>query len=167
MIRLLFQFWWVGQTERVTWVTWYSCTRDVSTTRTFSQQEGSQQAVREFIPYNFWATYIFLLLEFSSLRILQGTSLSFWGNFVTRDCALITIWQAALLSLLPGSQSLLGFKKRLCIYLWFEIGNKLSQKAVAIWPVTGQAKLPASPIFFLIILTNRRIPARPNYHTSI
>ena len=89
MIRLFFQFWWVGQTEGVTWVTWYSCTRDVSTTRTFSQQVGSQRAVREFIPCNFWATYICLLLEFSSLRILQGKSLSFWGNFVTCDRALL------------------------------------------------------------------------------
>ena len=139
MIRLLFQFWWVGQTEGVTWVTWYSCTRDVSTTWTFSQQVGSQQdcqqAVREFIPCNFW---IFVASN-SSTDISQ---------FLRQLCyvwlCIITIWKAALLSLLPESQSLLGFKKSLCIYLWFEIGNKLSQKAVAIWPVTGQAKLPAT-----------------------
>ena len=53
-----------------------------------------------------------------------------------------------MISLVLEIQPLLGFKKSLCIYLWFEIGKRLSQKAVAIWPVTGQAKLPASPIFF-------------------
>ena len=39
-------------------------------------------------------------------------------------------------------------QKKFMYLVMFEIGNKLSQKAVAIWPITGQAKLPASPIFF-------------------